>query len=99
MNNGGEDPGFTNIYANMETISKSATKSDSNKTSSDLPAAKNYDVKDEDDDDEGIENPYGDMYLNEETISDITISELKNVIMEKKENEDEGFKREYAASI
>lgn len=35
------------------------------------------------------------MYLNEETILDIPISELENVIAEKKKNEEDGFKREY----
>ena len=43
-----------------------------------------------------MENPYGDVYINEEATLDIPISELSNVIEEKKEKEDEGFKKEYA---
>uniref|UniRef100_K1PKS9 protein-tyrosine-phosphatase n=1 Tax=Magallana gigas TaxID=29159 RepID=K1PKS9_MAGGI len=93
-----ENLGCANTYANMESMKKSATKSDGNKTSSDLSAAKKYDVKDDDEDEEGIENPYGDLYLNEEAIPDIPINELENAIMERKENEEDGFKREYAAN-
>lgn len=99
MNNRDEDLGCANTYANMESMKKSATKSDGNKTSSDLSAAKKYDVKDDDEDEEGIENPYGDLYLNEETIPDVPINELENAILERKENEEDGFKREYSASI
>lgn len=99
MNNRDENLECTNTYANMESMKKSATKSDGNKTSSDLSAAKKYDVKDDDEDEEGIENPYGDLYLNEETIPDVPINELENAIMERKENEEDGFKREYSASI
>ena len=58
--------------------------------------AKKYDVTDDENDEEGVENPYGDVYINEETTSDIPISELPNVIEEKKQKEDEGFKKEYA---
>lgn len=60
-----------------------------------LLIVKKYDVKDDDEDEEGIENFYGDMYLNEEIILDILISEFENVIVEKKKNEEDGFKREY----
>nr|XP_034321094.1 receptor-type tyrosine-protein phosphatase epsilon-like [Crassostrea gigas] len=96
LNNRDENLECTNTYANMESMKKSATKSDGNKTSSDLSAAKKYDVKDDDEDEEGIENPYGDLYLNEETIPDVPINELENAIMERKENEEDGFKREYS---
>ena len=58
-----------------------------------------YETRDEDFDEEGIENPYGDMYINEEITSDISIRELDQVINDKRRNEDEGFKREYAVSI
>ena len=58
--------------------------------------AKKYDVTDDENDEEGVENPYGDVYINEETTLDIPISELPNVIEEKKPKEDEGFKKEYA---
>ena len=58
--------------------------------------AKNYDVTDDENDAEGVENPYGDVYINEEATSDIPISELSNIIEEKRRKEDEGFKKEYA---
>lgn len=43
-----------------------------------------------------MENPYGDIYLNTESIQDIYIRNLRNVIIEKSENENDGFKKEYA---
>ncbi|XP_022306967.2 receptor-type tyrosine-protein phosphatase T-like, partial [Crassostrea virginica] len=55
-----------------------------------------HNVTDDDNDEEGVENPYGDLYINEETTFDVPISELQNDIVERKKNEDEGFKREYA---
>ena len=58
--------------------------------------AKTDDVTDYEHDEEGVENPYGDVYINEEATMDIPISELPNVIEDRKENEDEGFKKEYA---
>ena len=58
--------------------------------------AKKYDVTDDENDEEGVENPYGDVYINEEATLDIPISEPPNVIEEKKQKEDEGFKKEYA---
>ena len=58
--------------------------------------AKKYGVTDDENDEEGVENPYGDVYINEEATIDIPISELPNVIEEKKQKEDEGFKKEYA---
>lgn len=42
-----------------------------------------------------MENPYGDIYLNTESIKDIYIRNLRNVIMEKSKNENDGFKKEY----
>ena len=57
-----------------------------------------HNVTDDDNDEEGVENPYGDLYINEETTFDAPISELQNDIVERKKNEDEGFKREYAVS-
>ncbi|XP_034321090.2 receptor-type tyrosine-protein phosphatase epsilon [Magallana gigas] len=96
LHNGGENTGFSNIYENMETDGNSVLKSESNKTSLDTPIEKKYDVRDDDTDDEGIDNPYGDMYLNEETICDILISDIESAINERRENDDDGFKREYA---
>ncbi|XP_065924918.1 receptor-type tyrosine-protein phosphatase alpha [Magallana gigas] len=96
LNNDAAKQGFTNIYENTEPKDKPAAKRTTTPTTNTSSTAKKYDVKDDDDDEEGIENPYGDMYLNEETILDIPISELENVIAEKKKNEEDGFKREYA---
>ena len=57
--------------------------------------AKKYDVTDDETDAEGVENPYGDVYINEKAILDIPISELSNIIEEKRKKEDEGYKKEY----
>ncbi|XP_065924911.1 receptor-type tyrosine-protein phosphatase alpha-like [Magallana gigas] len=96
LNNDAAKQGFTNIYENTEPKDKPAAKRTTTPKTNSSSTAKKYDVKDDDEDEEGIENPYGDMYLNEETILDIPISELENVIAEKKKNEEDGFKREYA---
>ena len=61
-------------------------------------AAKRYETRTTDFDEEGIENPYGDMYINEENIPDFSIRELEQVIRDKRLNDNEGFKREYAVS-
>ena len=42
------------------------------------------------------ENPYGDFYVNEKTIPDIDVKNLSKLIEENSENEDDGFKKEYA---
>ena len=57
--------------------------------------AKKYDATEDDSDEEDVKNPYGNVDINEETTLDTPISELTNVIEEKKEKEDEGFKKEY----
>ena len=61
-----------------------------------LTSIRYVDIIDDDKDEESVENPYGDLYLNEEATFDVPISELQNDIIEKKKKEDEGFKREYA---
>lgn len=43
-----------------------------------------------------MENPNGDIHLNTESIKDISISNLWDVIMENSKNENDGFKKEYA---
>uniref|UniRef100_K1S1Z7 protein-tyrosine-phosphatase n=1 Tax=Magallana gigas TaxID=29159 RepID=K1S1Z7_MAGGI len=43
-----------------------------------------------------MENPIGDIYLNNESIKDISISNLWDVIMENSKNENDGFKKQYA---
>lgn len=99
MNNRDENFECINIYVNMEFMKKFVIKLDGNKMLLDLFVVKKYDVKDDDEDEEGIENFYGDLYLNEEIIFDVLINEFENVIMERKENEEDGFKREYFVSI
>ena len=89
---------FTDIYENTDKGRYLSTAHE-NTAKGNAPAAKKYETKDEDFDEEGIENPYGDLYINEETISDISIRDLGQVIKDKRRNEDDGFKREYAVSV
>ncbi|XP_061190203.1 receptor-type tyrosine-protein phosphatase epsilon-like [Saccostrea echinata] len=59
-----------------------------------------HDDTDEDIDDEGKlhdDNPYGDMYYNEETLPDISLDKLEETIAGKCIDDNDGFKREYAA--
>ena len=65
----------------------------------DISTATRYvDIIDDNNDEEGVENPYGDMYINEESTFDVPISELQNDIVKKRKKEDEGFKKEFAVS-
>eukprot|EP00105_Crassostrea_gigas_P006344 XP_011420244.1 PREDICTED: receptor-type tyrosine-protein phosphatase alpha-like [Crassostrea gigas] len=43
------------------------------------------------------ENPYGDMYANEQFCPDILIKDIGSAIMKKRKDDDDGFKREYAS--
>ena len=96
--------GLSNLYANLDAtdeqnlIPKSKNINLPKQTGNSSTTAKRYDVTDDDKDEEGVENPYGDLYINEEATFDFPISELQNVIVEKKKKEDEGFKKEYAVS-
>ena len=47
--------------------------------------AKTYDATEDDSDEEGVKNPYGNVDINEETTLGIPITELPNAIEEKKE--------------
>ncbi|XP_056002946.1 receptor-type tyrosine-protein phosphatase epsilon-like isoform X1 [Ostrea edulis] len=86
---------FTNIYENLDPKDKLISKPE--RKSTPVTNAKKYETKaDYDTDDEGVENPYGDLYINEETIADVPVSQLESVIAEKKKHEEDGFKREYA---
>ncbi|XP_061170744.1 receptor-type tyrosine-protein phosphatase epsilon-like [Saccostrea echinata] len=94
--------GLRNIYENMEGTSYFKEKKDSNVISnkhSKEPKTRNNERDDDIDNDEKLhdENPYGDFYINEKTIPDINIEDLESTIKEKRKNEDDGFKREYAA--
>ncbi|XP_061170989.1 receptor-type tyrosine-protein phosphatase T-like [Saccostrea echinata] len=77
---------LNNIVEDMEGNSQSAQKTSKVEGDDDI------------DNDEKIheENPYGDLYVNERTIPDINVEELECTIEEKRKNEDDGFKREYA---
>ena len=97
-NNSYEKQRFTDIYENTEK-GRYLTTANEKTAKGNAPAAKKYETKDEDFDEEGIENPYGDLYINEETISDISIRDLGQVIKDKRRKEDDGFKREYAVSF
>lgn len=46
-----------------------------------------------------LENPYGDMYANEQYFPDILIKDIGSAIMKKKKTENDGFKREYAVRV
>nr|XP_022292874.1 receptor-type tyrosine-protein phosphatase epsilon-like isoform X2 [Crassostrea virginica] len=96
--------GFSNMPGNLASFADERTlipKPECNKMpgSKEMPRnllnAKKYDVTDDENDEEGVENPYGNVYINEEATSDIPISELSNIIEEKRKKEDEGFKKEY----
>ncbi|XP_061190386.1 receptor-type tyrosine-protein phosphatase T-like [Saccostrea echinata] len=95
---------FSNIYANIETSTEQTSGNQQRRTvisskSKRSKSDKNNDKNDDIDIDEKIheENPYGDLYLNEELIPDIAIDSLDIVIKEKQRDENDGFKREYAA--
>ena len=59
---------------------------------------KEYDIIDEEFPDEVNEIPKSDTHINKETISDISIRDLDLVIRDKRRNEYDGFKQEYAVS-
>ncbi|XP_061190331.1 receptor-type tyrosine-protein phosphatase mu-like [Saccostrea echinata] len=95
---------FTNIYSNTEETTRFMEKKVTKLTPSKGKQSRELNTKinereDEIDNDEKIheENPYGDFYMNEETIPDIEVEKLGSAIKEKRKNEDDGFKREYAA--
>ncbi|XP_056002958.1 uncharacterized protein LOC130049428 [Ostrea edulis] len=86
---------FTNIYDNLDPKDKLISKPE--RKSTPVTNAKKYETKaDYDTDDEGVENPYGDLYINEETIADVPVSPVERVVAEKKKDEEDGFKRKYA---
>lgn len=79
---------FSNIYQNCE-LDDNATTRGPGRTADD-----DNDV----DVDENIHNhnPYGDVYINEKSNSYIAVQSLGNEINEKSNNENDGFKKEYA---
>lgn len=87
---------MTNIYQNINVENSKAVK-----RSRKSPATRELsrESRDDDDDiDEKIhnENPYGDVYVNQEQLSDILINNLEKEIHEKSKKENDGFKKEYA---
>lgn len=100
-------PNLTNMYQNVERENQnsfsSSRKASSKrvrileKTTVQIIELKNDDI----DIDENIheENPYGDFNVNDETLSDIAVSNFEKIIEEKSKNDDDGFKKEYAVRI
>lgn len=100
-------PDLTNIYQNVERENHDSFSS-SRKASSrcvsklEKTTVQSMEIKNDDIDiDEKIheENPYGDFYVNDETLSDIAVSNFEKIIEEKSKNDDDGFKKEYAVRI
>lgn len=90
---------MTNIYQNINVENSTVVK-----RSRKAPATRELSRESRDDDvdiDEKIhnENPYGDVYVNQERISDILIKDLEKEIQEKSKKENDGFKKEYAVCI
>lgn len=51
------------------------------------------------DDEIHLKNPCVDLYLNNESIKEISISNLWDVIVEKSRDENDGFKKEYEVCV
>ncbi|XP_078328087.1 receptor-type tyrosine-protein phosphatase kappa-like [Crassostrea virginica] len=101
---GSNNSGSSNIAEHMASVEHEGllmpkpcrTKlSPSEGTSQNTSNGRKYDATEDDNAEEGMKNPYGNVDINEETTLDIPIRELPNLIEEKKEKEDEGFKKEY----
>lgn len=100
-------PNLTNMYQNVESENQDSFSS-SRKASSrcsrklEKTTVQSIELKYDDIDiDEKIheENPYGDFYVNNETLSEIAVSNFEKIIEEKSKNDDDGFKKEYAVRI
>lgn len=97
-------PNLTNMYQNIEKehqdgFSSSRKASNKLERKSDKTTVQSIELKNDDMDiDEKIheENPYGEIYVNDRAISDIAVSNFEKIIEGKSENEDDGFKKEYA---
>uniref|UniRef100_K1PLA4 Leukocyte common antigen n=1 Tax=Magallana gigas TaxID=29159 RepID=K1PLA4_MAGGI len=87
---------LTNIYQNV-TVEKSKVEKRSRKAAATRELSRES-RNDDVDIDEKIhnENPYGDVYVNQERISDILIKDLEKEIQEKSKTDNDGFKKEYA---
>lgn len=97
---------FSNLHQTIDihiegnpNVICSERKQQLGETKKPIQLTKSREFKNEDVDiDEKIheENPYGDLFVNEEPLLDVDISYLGNIIEEKSENENDGFKKEYA---
>lgn len=98
---------LTNMYQNIRKedqggFSKSRKPSTKLKGKSEKTPVQSIELKDDDMDiDEKIheDNPYGNLCVNDKTISKFDITSFQKVIEEKLKNEDDGFKKEYAVRI
>ena len=88
--------GFSNIYQNSAIEEENAAGGSHKATSSQNSRRQFHDNDIDIDEKIHEENPYGDFYVNEETIPDIDVKNLSKLIKENSENEDDGFKKEYA---
>lgn len=86
------DDNFSNLNENKQDAHSSA-RSGIKKNYMDLPPDVDIDEKIHQ------ENPYGDMYANEQYCPDILIKDIGSAIMKKRKDDDDGFKREYAVSL
>lgn len=86
------DDYFSNLNEEKQGAHSSA-RSKINKAYTDLPPDVDIDEKIHQ------ENPYGDMYANEQFCPDILIKDIGSAIMKKRKDDDDGFKREYAVSL
>uniref|UniRef100_A0A8W8NXZ0 protein-tyrosine-phosphatase n=1 Tax=Magallana gigas TaxID=29159 RepID=A0A8W8NXZ0_MAGGI len=95
---------LTNMYQNIRKedqggFTKSRKASTKLKRKSEKTPVQSIELKDDDMDiDEKIheDNPYGNLCVNDKTISKFDITSFQKVIEEKLKNEDDGFKKEYA---
>lgn len=100
---------FSNLYQTIDIhvdenagVINTEMKQNLGETKKPIKIRKSRETKNEDVDiDEKIheENPYGDVYVNEEPLLDVGISYLENIIEEKSKSENDGFKKEYAVCI
>lgn len=90
---------FTNIYQNINVGNGKVVKRSRKAQATGKLSRESRD--DDVDIDEKIhnENPYGDVYVNQERVSDILIKDLVKGIQEKSKKENDGFKKEYAVCI
>lgn len=95
-------PNLTNMYQNVESENQDSFSS-SRKTSSrhvrKLEKTTVQSIESKNDEKIHEENPYGDFYVKDETLSEIAVSNFEKIIEEKSKNDDDGFKKEYAVRI